>query len=70
MPTHPSVSALHVVKSSSLPTAAAVGPTAIFPDLVPGWAPGPGETQHRRLGTYAASISGNKDGAVLVAFGG
>lgn len=32
--------------------------------------PPPGETQHRRLGTYAADIYGNKDGTVLIAFGG
>ncbi len=32
--------------------------------------PGPGETQHRRLGTYPASIHGNADGTVLIVFGG
>ncbi|QCH23390.1 hypothetical protein [Mycobacteroides salmoniphilum] len=32
--------------------------------------PGPGETQHRWLGTYAASIYGHRDGTVLVVFGG
>jgi hypothetical protein len=32
--------------------------------------PGAGETQHRRLGTYAANIQGNRDGTVLIVFGG
>ncbi|ORB47479.1 hypothetical protein BST43_26020 [Mycobacteroides saopaulense] len=32
--------------------------------------PGPEETQHRRLGTYAANIYGHRDGTVLIVFGG
>lgn len=32
--------------------------------------PGLGEPQHRRLGTYPASIYGHRDGTVLIVFGG